>query len=340
MKTAIVGTAQGIFVVDAAGGGSSRGLAGPSVRHLSRVNGHCLAGSTAGVFLSPDGRRTWQASGIGDREVWDVAAAPGDPETLYAVTEPAGIFLSRDAGASWTEVAAFRRAPGFEQWCVPLNPPRPGRARTIVIDRANPDRCCIGVEVGGVVLTEDGGRSWTFTLPGGNPDLHMIVAKPDEPGVLFASTGFGRIDGSEPMEKRIAGMFRSDDHGKTWRFQWAGMAPPYTRPLCIDPRPPHAVTVGSSPTAFSSFKDAGGARAMLFQSTDGGETWRSLGDADHSPSAAQIHAVAADPETTGGVLVGTDTGELWRVRSDAGWTRLAEGLPMVQSILPIEEMQR
>jgi len=69
MKTAIVGTAQGIFVVDAAGGGSSRGLAGPSVRHLSRVNGHCLAGSTAGVFLSPDGGRTWQASGIGDREV-------------------------------------------------------------------------------------------------------------------------------------------------------------------------------------------------------------------------------------------------------------------------------
>ena len=108
MKTAIVGTAQGIFVVDAAGGGSSRGLAGPSVRHLSRVNGHCLAGSTAGIFRSPDGGRTWQASGIGDREVWDVTAAPSDPETLYAVTEPAGVFLSRDAGASWTEVAAFR----------------------------------------------------------------------------------------------------------------------------------------------------------------------------------------------------------------------------------------
>jgi len=129
MKTAIVGTAQGIFVVDAAGGGSSRGLAGPSVRHLSRVNGHCLAGSTAGVFLSPDGGRTWQASGIGDREVWDVAAAPGDPETLYAVTEPAGVFLSRDAGASWTEVAAFRRAPGFEQWWAGWCSPRMVAAR-------------------------------------------------------------------------------------------------------------------------------------------------------------------------------------------------------------------
>src|SRR5206468_1161782 len=85
-------------------GGSSSSLAGPSVRHLSRINGKCLAGSTAGIFRSDDGGRTWLASGIGDREVWDVTAAPGDPETLYAVTEPAGVFLSRDAGASWTEV--------------------------------------------------------------------------------------------------------------------------------------------------------------------------------------------------------------------------------------------
>jgi photosystem II stability/assembly factor-like uncharacterized protein len=335
MKTVIVGTAHGIFVVDAAEGGSTVTLAGLSVRHVSRTGGTCLAGSTAGIFRSADGGRTWQASGIGDREVWDVTAAPDDPETLYAVTEPVGVFLSRDAGASWTEVAAFRRTPGFDHWCLPVDPPRPARARTIVIDRQNLDRWCVGVEVGGVVLTEDGGRSWTFSTPGGNPDLHNIVAKPDEPGVLFASTGFGRIGNSEPMAKRIAGMFRSDDYGKTWRFQWTGMTPPYTRPLCIDPRPPHVVTVGASPTAFSSFGDPGGARAMLFQSADGGETWRSLGDADHSPSGAQIHAVSADPEMTGGVLVGTDTGELWRVRPDTTWTRVAQGMPIVQSILPL-----
>jgi hypothetical protein len=186
-----------------------------------------------------------------------------------------------------------------------------------------------------VVLSEDGGRTWTMNRPGGNPDLHNIVAKPDEPGVLFASTGFGRIDRSEPMEQRIAGMFRSDDHGKSWHFQWKGLTPPYTRPLCIDPRRPHAVTVGSSPTAFSAAKDEGGAKAMLFQSIDGGETWRSLGDAAHSPSRAQFHAVAPDPDAAGHVLTGTDTGELWRVSPEARWTLVAQGLPQVQSILPL-----
>jgi photosystem II stability/assembly factor-like uncharacterized protein len=336
MKTAILGTAKGIFVVDAVSGASSVALEGPSVRHLSRVNGHCVAGSTAGFFRSADDGRSWQPSGIGDREVWDVAAAPGgDPSTLYAVTEPAGLFLSRDGGVSWTEIDGFRTAPGFTEWCVPATPPRPGRARTIVLDPADPLRLVVGVEVGGVVLSEDGGRTWTMNRPGGNPDLHNIVARPDQPGVLFASTGFGRIDRSEPMEQRIAGMFRSDDHGKSWRFQWTGMTPPYTRPLCIDSRHPYAVTVGSSPTAFSAAKDAGGAKAMLFQSVDGGETWRSLGDADHSPSRAQFHAVAPHPDAAGHVLAGTDTGELWRVSPEARWTLMARGLPMVQSILPL-----
>jgi photosystem II stability/assembly factor-like uncharacterized protein len=335
MKTAILGTAKGIFVVDAASGASSAALEGPSVRHLSRVNGRCVAGSTAGVFCSADDGRSWQPSGIGDREVWDVASAPGDRSTLYAVTEPAGLFLSRDGGTSWTEIAGFRSAPGFAEWCVPVTPPRPGRARTIVLDPADPLRLVVGVEVGGVVLSEDGGRTWTMNRPGGNPDLHNIVAKPDEPGVLFASTGFGRIDRSEPMEQRIAGMFRSDDHGKSWRFQWKGLTPPYTRPLCIDPRRPHAVTVGASPTAFSAAKDEDGAKAMLFQSVDGGETWRSLGDASHSPSRAQFHAVAPDPDAAGHVLAGTDTGELWRVTPEARWTLVAQGMPQVQSVLPL-----
>src|SRR5262250_596342 len=136
MRTAIIGTAKGIFVVDTASGAASVAFEGPSVRHLSRVNGHCVAGSTAGLLRSADAGRSWQPSGIGDREVWDVAAAPGDPSTLYAVTEPAGLFLSRDGGASWTEIAGFRAAPGFTKWCVPVTPPRPGRAR----DRARPRR--------------------------------------------------------------------------------------------------------------------------------------------------------------------------------------------------------
>jgi hypothetical protein len=137
------------------------------------------------------------------------------------------------------------------------------------------------------------------------------------------------------MEQRIAGVFRSDDGGATWEFAWQGMRPPYTRPLCIDPRPPHALTVASAPTAFSSLRDEGGAQAVVYQRDDVHEAWRSLGDAAHSPSPVNFHAVVPDPEVPSGVLVGTETGEVWKVSPAARWTLLAAKLPLVQALLPL-----
>lgn len=75
-----------------------------------------------------------------------------------------------------------------------------------------------------------------------------------------------------------------------------------------------------------------GAGAMLFRTEDGGRNWRSLCDEDHSPSAANIHGLNVDPEVVGGVVIGTDTGEVWRVGNDADWTLAAEGLPAVFSV--------
>ena len=180
--------------------------------------------------------------------------------------------------------------------------------------------------------TEDGGESWEMVLPGDNPDLHMMCADPSEPATLYASTGYGRLDGVAEMVEGNAGVLRSRDFGATWDYAWYGITPRYSRPMCIDPRTPHGVTVASAPTAFSSYKDEGGAKAMLFRSTDGGQSWRSLCDAAHSPSAAKIHGLTPDPDSPGGVIVGTDTGEVWRVSDTAEWDRIGDGMPTVLSI--------
>ncbi|MDP7549312.1 MAG: hypothetical protein QGF20_18645, partial [Alphaproteobacteria bacterium] len=203
----------------------------------------------------------------------------------------------------------------------------------IVIDRDDPRRIWVGVEVGGIMRTEDAGETWKLDLPGENPDLHMMCAQPDRPEVLYASTGYGRQDGVAEMIEGNAGVFRSDDGGANWSYAWKGITPRYSRPMCIDPRAPHSLTVACAPTAFSSFKDADGAQAMLLRSNDGGESWRSLCDAAHSPSRANIHGLTPDLERPGGVVIGTDTGEVWRVGDDAAWTPLATGLPAVLSAL-------
>ncbi|MGF1598488.1 MAG: WD40/YVTN/BNR-like repeat-containing protein [Acidimicrobiales bacterium] len=326
--TILAGTSRGVFSID---GGESRSVVDErGVRVLVVVDGRCFAGTSAGLQVSDDGGETWRLVAMADREVWTVRAGGG---VLYAGTAPAGLFRSDDRGDTWTEIESFAALPEAEVWCVPLDPPLPGRARAIVVDEADPDRVWVGVEVGGVARTTDGGATWKVELPYGNPDLHMMVADPGGDDVLFASTGYGRFDHIAEMVEGNAGVLRSDDGGDTWTYAWAGVTPRYSRPMCIDDRAPHALTVASAPTAFSNHGDEGGAQAMLFRSDDRGASWRSLCDEAHSPSAANFHGLTVDPERPGGVIVGTDTGEVWQVNGEGHWTQLGGGLPSVLSLL-------
>jgi photosystem II stability/assembly factor-like uncharacterized protein len=330
--TLLAGTSNGIFAIGDSGEATCV-LPDRSVRDLVDVRGRLLAGADTGIFASDDGGRAWAPSGLEGKTIWDILPGSNGEGAVYAGTQPAGLFKSRDGGRTWTEFETFTRIPEAERWCVPVKPRQPGRARALVVDRADPKRIWVGIEVGGVVSTDNGGATWRLDLPGNNPDIHMMAAHPEKPGVLFATTGYGRLDGVAEMIEGNAGVFRSDDAGATWRYVWRGVIPRYARPMCIDPRAPHALTVASAPTAFSNSKDEGGAHAMLYRTEDGGETWRSLCDAAHSPSAANFHGLIADPSAPGGVLVGTDTGEIWRVGHRSDWTRLAAGLPPVLSIL-------
>ena len=325
--TILAGTSKGVFSVN---GEARPVLDSRGVRDLVEIEGRVFAGTGAGLYISDNGGEGWSLAGLEDREVWQVRGAGGG--VIYAGTQPAGLFRSTDAGGSWREVDSFAAVPEAKDWCVPVTPRLPGRARALVVDGNDPKRIWVGVEVGGVVHSEDGGDTWTFGLPGGNPDLHMMCAAPDRPDVLYASTGYGRLDGVAEMVEGNAGVFRSEDGGRSWDYAWAGITPRYSRPMCIDLRPPYGLTVASAPTAFSSFKDEGGAQAMLFRSEDGGRSWRSLCDEEHAPSSANFHGLAPDRDVPGGVVVGTDTGEVWRVDNEANWTCVAKGLPAVLSV--------
>jgi photosystem II stability/assembly factor-like uncharacterized protein len=332
----LIGTSDGVFRAGASGRTEPvNGLDGRNVRTLHAAKGGFLAGADTGVFRSDDGGRSWELCGAYGQTVWDLARVPRDSSQLFAGTQPAALFRSSDGGRSWSQVEAMNKVPGAERWCVP-NSPAGARARTIVIDRADPSHCWIGLEVGGVLETADDGVSWSCTLPGGNPDIHVMVADPGRPEVLYATTGRGRFEGDpEPVDRRNAGLYKSEDGGRSWRYLWADLEPKYTRPMCIDPRSPHALTVGASPSAASSHRDEGGAKSMLYQSVDGGESFRSLGDADHSPSAANILTIVSSADANGNVLVGTDTGEVWIVTSAAEWHLQTSGLPMVQAVMQL-----
>ncbi len=326
----LAGTSKGVFTID--GDTPSPVLESGGVRDLTPVNGRLFAGTGAGVFVSDDNGDTWTCTGMTDREVWQIRGQPGSDSVVYAVCQPAGLFRSEDGGDSWSEIEAFAAVPEAADWCVPLDPPLPGRARALVIDEHDPKKLWVGVEVGGIMRTTDGGETWQLDRPGDNPDLHMMFPHPQDEGVLFASTGYGREDHIAEEIEGNAGVFRSDDYGETWSYAWKGITPRYSRPMCIDQRAPYALTVASAPTAFSNYKEDGGSNAMLFRSVDQGASWHSLCDQAHSPSSANFHGLTVDPEHPGGVVVGTDTGEVWRVSDSAEWTSVSDGLPAVLSL--------
>ena len=47
---------------------------------------------------------------------------------------------------------------------------------------------------------------------------------------------------------------------------------------------------------------------------------------------ANFHGLTVDPYNPGGVLVGTDSGEVWQVSENAAWEAMASDLPPVLSI--------
>ena len=236
----LIGTAQGIFRADAHGHTKpGAGVEPRSVRHLCRCERPRARGDQRG--RRPLERRR----GRPGRRAASPARSSGTsrpPPTIRTPSTPSpsrrALFRSRDGGRSWEEIASFRKAPGVEEWCLPRTEIA-GRARTILVDPTNPARWLVGVEVGGVYETRDAGETWTFVRPGGNPDIHVMVRHPERPALVFASTGFGRpVNDPQPMDKRVAGVFRSSDGGTTWAYAWQDMRPPYTRPLCVDPRAP------------------------------------------------------------------------------------------------------
>ena len=319
------GTSKGVFALD--NGTPTQVLESRGVRELVGIRGRCFAGTGDGLFVSDDCGRSWRASGLEGCEVWQVRD-DGDG-TLYAGTAPTALHRSEDHGETWTEIAGLAELAEAGGWGIPLDPPIKGRTRALVVSGP---RIWAGVEVGGIAMSEDGGETWSVVLPGDNPDLHMLFAHPEVPQTLYASTGYGRLDGVAEMVEGNAGVFRSEDGGGTWSYAWKGITPRYSRPMCIDHRAPYGLTVASAPTAFSSYREEKGAQAMLFRSEDGGESWRSLCDEEHSPSAANFHGLAVDPEVAGGVFVGTDTGEVWRVGDGGEWELCGEGMPAVLSL--------
>ena len=152
---------------------------------ISPVDPELMFGVYHDLQVSRDGGRTWQRAGQVPGRVFALAASAVEPETLYAATRE-GLFLSQDAGRSWSmgylmkrpttmvHVTAAGRLYAFVYGVGLVATDEPSLAwRTVsksfgdrdlfamTVDPADPERLFAAVGTGAVMFSKDGGRKWT-----------------------------------------------------------------------------------------------------------------------------------------------------------------------------------
>ena len=257
----------------------------------------------AGALLSSDGGRRWERMELPEPDVLSVAIGPVDG-TLYAGTEPSRLFVCRD-GAEWTELEALQDIPSRERWSYP---PRPWthHVRWIAPDPARPERLLVAIELGGVMLSEDGGESFSDHRPGAKRDAHAIAWHPLGDGRAYEAAGDGAA--------------WSVDGGRNWSARDAGRELGYCWALALDPGDPDCwyVSAASGPRQAHSAERAYG---HLYRWD--GDAWREL----PVPGESMPYTLAM---LAGELVCGMADGRLLRSpdRGDS-WRELAVTAPIV-----------
>jgi photosystem II stability/assembly factor-like uncharacterized protein len=272
-----------------------------------------------GVYASDDGGVTWRTDedGLDDRRVLSVAVSPSHQEAgtsvVYAGTEPSNLYRSVDGGHRWQRLPALRDVPSQPRWSYP---PRPWthHVRTIALHPTDPDWLAVGIELGGVIRSRDGGATWIDHNPHAHSDAHQLLTHPLAPDRVYEAAG--------------QGVARSADRGDTWTTLEDGLDRHYAWTQALDPADPDLwyVAVSRSPSAAHGNGDG---QAHLWRSR--GDGWAAVDTWGDSPELRRMpYALTTLPAQPNRLLVGLRGGTLL-LTDDAGksWSRLPSKLPDV-----------
>ena len=310
---------------------------------MSRVR--VLVGTRKGAFiLTADGQRDqWEVSGphFAGWEIYHVNGSAVNPNRLYASQNTGwfGQMLQRsdDGGQTWEAVSnefKYEGVPGTHKWYDGTQHPWEfKRIWHLEPSLTDPDTVYAGAEDAALFKTVDGGRRWQ-ELPGlrgvkgdlwqpgaGGMCVHTIVLDPKNPDRMFVAIS-------------AAGVFRTDDSGKTWKPVNQGLKSPWELP---DPQAEvghcvHRIALHpSDPNTLFMQK-----HWDVMRSDNAGDSWTEVSGDLPSDFGFPIQVHAHEPQTVYVVPIKSDSehfppdGKLRVYRSRSGgndWEALTKGLP-------------
>jgi photosystem II stability/assembly factor-like uncharacterized protein len=250
----------------------------------------------SGVWKSRDGGREWERLSFTQEDVFSLAISPVDG-AVYAGTEPSHLFVSRDGGDTWHEQPTLRDLPSAPDWSFP---PRPSTShvRWIAPCPHEAARLLVGIELGGLMLSEDGGDSWADHRPGAQKDVHTLAWHPQVRGRAYEAGGGGAA--------------WSKDGGTSWTAADAGRKHDYCWGLAVHPDDPETWFVSAAPGPRDAHDADRSAKAVIYRWRADGP-WQQVTDRlDSFPYAmtmaeGRIFAGLGD----GRILFSNDEGDTW-----------------------------
>src|SRR5690348_205741 len=254
----------------------------PNIVYVA-VLGHLFGpNKERGIYKTTDGGKTWQNVKFIDEDTGftDLAMDASDSKVLYAASYQrrrtsfgfngggpgSGIWKTVDAGKTWKRLEGGGLPEGLL-----------GRIG-LDVSRSNPNVVYAQMEVGASVGT--GGEEPT---PGG--------PAPSPSPSPSASASPAASPTPTPLDPKKAGVWRSDDKGKTWRIvSNENNRPMYYTQIRVDPKNPETVYVGG---------------LNFSKSTDGGKTFKSL---QQGIAHSDNHAIWINPNNSENLMVGNDGG--------------------------------
>lgn len=260
--------------------------------------------------------------------IWYITPGGADqPGRIYVGTEPGGFFQSDDNGDSFHLVESLWNRPERSEWWMGGGRDHPGLC-SIVIDPRDSSHMIIGISVGGVYETRDGGQTWDVRnkgleacyLPDPHSefghDPHFMIASPSNPDVIW--------------QQNHCGIFRTEDSGKNWENI---SSPPAYFGFAIAVDAKNEKTAWVVPAIDAEYRMAVDAKLCVCRTDDGGKTWKDFRAGLPQENCYDVifrHAL----DIRGNTLVfGTTTGNLY-ISEDRGetWQSLTNNLAPIYSV--------
>jgi len=261
-----------------------------------------------GLFISDDRGDSWRrpAVNVPSLSTWAMLALPGK---LLVGTRPAALFGSDTTGA-WSEFADVRL--GAIGGTFPPNPDEAPRTRYLAADPHSANRLYAAIEVGGMLVSDDGGAHWRAANDGlGDLDVHQVQASAKHDGVVVLACGEAN--------------FRSHDRGAHW--QEIPRASHRTYGTAVTEDGAGTLYLGVADGRPRSWIRPARADAAVFASSDGGTHWDMIAS---GLRGAVMDLMPGIDER--GALLGTSEGEVMSV-DGSGYRTIIRGLPAINGMV-------